>query len=102
MANIALHLGSAGLTIALFVGAVLLAMEGNDAWGKFFVIGTYLATWNTVHAVTSRVASLLIERFDGRYAVGNILVVYAVGFPLSAFITWLVASRLIKFVGVPI
>ena len=102
MANIALHLGSAGLTIALFVGAVLLAMEGNDAWGKFFVIGIYLATWNTVHAVTRRAASLLIERSDGRYAIGNILMVYGAGFLLSAGITWTVASRLIKFVGAPL
>ena len=100
MVNIALNLGSAGLAVILFVGAMLLAMEGNDAWGKFFVIGTYLATWNTVHAVTSRLASSLIERFYDHDAATKILLTYGVGIPLSAFITWQVASRLIKFVGV--
>ena len=61
MANIALHLGSAGLTIVLFVGATLLAMEDNAAWEKFFAIGMYLGTWNTIHAVTRRAAALLID-----------------------------------------
>ena len=102
MVNIALNLGSTGLAVILFVGAMLLAMEGNDAWGKFFVIGTYLATWNTAHAITSRVASSLTERFDGRYATENTLAVYGLGFLLSVGITWAVASWLIKLVGVPI
>ena len=101
MANIALNLGSAGLTIALFVGAMLLAMEGNDAWGKFFVIGTYLATWNTVHAAIRRAASLLVDSVDDRDAPATILMAYGASFVLSAGITWMVASRLIKFVGVP-
>ena len=102
MANIALHLGSAGLTIVLFVAAMLLAMEGNDAWGKFFVIGVYLGTWNTVHAVTRRVASLLVDSSSDREVQVVTLFVYGVGFVISAGITWLVASRLINFVGVPL
>lgn len=102
MANIILRLGSATLPIALFVGAMFLALEGNDAWGKFFVIGIYLATWNTVHAVTSRAVSLLIERYNGRDASVMIFLAYGIGFVLSAIITWQVASRLIRFVGVPI
>ena len=101
MANIALHLGSAGLTIVLFVGAMLLAMKDNDAWGKFFVIGIYLTTWNTVHAVIRRAASLLVECFDDGDAPAMILLAYGIGFVLSAIITWRVASWLIKFVGVP-
>ena len=99
MANIALHLGFAGLTIVLFVGATLLAMENNDAWEKFFAIGVYLGTWNTVHAVTRWAASLLVDSQSKRDVLGTILT-YVASFVLSAFITWLVASRLIKFVGV--
>ncbi len=99
MANIALHLGSAGLTIVLFVGATLLAMEDNAAWEKFFAIGMYLGTWNTIHAVTRRAAALLIDSHSKRDVLGTVLT-YAAGFALSAFITWLVASGLIKFVGV--
>ena len=101
MANIALHLGSAGLTIVLFVGAMLLAIEGNDAWARFFAIGVYLGTWNTVHAVTRRAVSLLVDSSDDRDVAVVTIVAYVVGFVLSAGITWFVASRLIKFVGVP-
>ena len=100
MANIALHLGSAGLTIVLFVGATFLAIENNAAWEKFFVIGVYLGTWNTVHAVTRRAASLLVESSDDRDVALVTVVAYGVGFLLSSGITWLVASQLIKFVGV--
>ena len=100
MANIALHLGSAGLTIVLFVGATLLATEDNEAWEKFFAIGVYLGTWNTVHAVTRRAASLLVDSSDDRDVLGMTLLAYSVGFILSAVITWFVASRLLKFVGV--
>ena len=100
MANIALHLGSAGLTIVLFVGAMLLAIEDNDAWGKFFVIGVYLGTWNTVHAVTGRAVSLVVNSYDDRDVAVVVIVAYFVGFVLSAVMTWLVASRLINFVGV--
>ena len=100
MANIALHLGSAGLTIVLFIGAMLLAIEDNDAWEKFFVIGVYLGTWNTVHAVTRRAVSLLIDFCDDRDAASVTIVAHGIGFTLSAGITWLIASRLIKFVGV--
>ena len=102
MANIAVYLGSAGLTIVLFVGAMLLAIEDNDAWGKFFAIGVYLGTWNTVHAAVRRVASLLVDSSsDSDVAVVAILA-YGAGFVISAGITWLVASQLNKFVGVPV
>lgn len=100
MANIALHLGSAGLAIVLFVGAMLLAMEENDVWRKFFVIGVYLTTWNIVHAVTRR-ATLLLEHYCQSMNEALVIMgVYALGFILSSGITILVASRLIKFVGV--
>ena len=102
MANIILRLGSAGLTIVLFVGAMLLAIDGNDAWGKFFAIGVYLVTWRTVYGVTYRAASLLIDYSDDRDATVMILLAYGAGFVLSAIITWQVASRLIRFLGVPI
>jgi len=102
MANIALHLGSTGLAIVLFVGAMLLAIEDNGAWGKFFVIGVYLGTWNTVYAVARRVASLLVEFANDSDVVSATILAYGAGFILSAGITWFVASRLIKFVGVPI
>lgn len=100
MANIALHLGSAGLTIVLFVGATLLAMEDNAAWEKFFVIGIYLGTWNTIHAVTRSAASLLVDASSDREVQFVTVFAYGGGFLLSAFFTWLVASQLIKFVGV--
>ena len=100
MANIALHLGSAGLTIVLFVGATPLAMEDNAAWEKFFVIGVYLGTWNTVHAVTRRAASLLVDASSDQDVQIVTLFAYSGGFVLSAFFTWLIASRLINFVGV--
>ena len=101
MANIALHLGSAGLAIVLFVGAMLLAMEDNDAWRKFFVIGVYLTTWNIVHAVTRRATLRLLEHYcQSMNDPLAILATYALGFVVSSSITFLVASQLIKFVGV--
>ena len=103
MANIALHLGSAGLTIVLFVAAMLLAIEDNDAWGKFFVLGVYLGTWNAIYAVTRRAASLLVKYVkDPTSAAMAVLFAYGGALVLSALITWFVASRLITFVGVPL
>ena len=102
MANVALHLGSAGLTIVLFVGAMFLAIEDNDAWGKFFAIGVYVGTWNTVHAVIRRAASLLVDFPESRDVPVITMAVYSVGFLVSALITLVVASQLIKFVGVPV
>lgn len=102
MANIALHIGSAGLTIVLFVGAILLAIEDNDAWGKFFVIGVYLGTWNTIYAVARSVASLLVDSVDDSDVPIAALLSYGTGIVLSAIFTLVVASRLIRFVGVPL
>ena len=100
MANIALHLGSAGLTIVLFVGAVLLAMEDHAAWEKFFVTGVYLGTWNTIHGVTRRAVSLIVDSASERDVAVVAIFTVGAGFLLSMFFTWLVASQLIKFVGV--
>ena len=100
MANIALHLGSAGLAIVLFVGAMLLAMEDKDAWRKFFVIGVYLTTWNIVHAVTRQATSLLEQYCQSRNDALVIMGVHTLGFAVSSVITMFVASQLIKFVGV--
>ena len=101
MANIVLRLGSAGLTIVLLVGAAVFAIEDNDAWEKFFVIGVYLGTWNMVHVATRHVASLLVDSSSARRDPTVAIVVYGTGFVLSAGITLVVASRFIKFVGVP-
>ena len=102
MANIALHLGSAGLTIVLFVGAMLLAIEDHGSWGKFFAIGVYLGTWNTIHAVTRRAVSLIVDMSDERETAVVALFAYPIGLFFSAGATWLVASQLIKFVDVPL
>ena len=66
MANIALHLGSASLTIVLFVGAILLATADHVAWGKFFVIGVYLGTWNTDWSYPSSVDSWCFDLLNAR------------------------------------
>ena len=77
MANFAIYLGAAGLTVALFVGAVLLALDDNPVWPLFFKLGTYLGTWNVVWAVfrtcISRIVAGLAE--DVSFVEGAIIVV---------------------------
>ena len=96
MVNVALQLGSIGLTLGLFGISLLLLLDDNPVWGRFFVLGVYVATWNVAWGVARTVASRVMHgvnesRHVSDYVLGT-LMVYAAAFLFSALATWLVGG----------
>ena len=93
MVNVALQLGSIGLTLGLFGISLLLLLNDNPMWGRFFVPAVYLATWNVVWGLARGVASRLMYAVEdswqaSEYVVGT-LIVYAGAFGFSTLVTWM-------------
>ena len=100
MANFAIYLGAAGLTVSLFVGAVLLALDENPVWPLFFHLGTYLGTWNVIWAVfracISRITAGLPEDISFMEGATIVVVSYVAAFAVSILIAKMVASWLLN------
>lgn len=105
MVNVAVHLGSVGLTIVLFLISLALLIDDNDMWNKFFILGAYLATWSTLWGVVRSVASQIMEAVrtsdDAIEYVLATLGVYGAAIFLSFLLTWWIGGWILGVVSDP-
>ena len=105
MVNLAVHLGSVGLTISLFIISLALLLDDNATWQRFFVFGVYLATWSTVWGVIRSVAAQLMDVVrESRSAADHLwgtLLVYVLAIVVSFLVTWAVGGWVLDVVSDP-
>ena len=103
MVNVAIHLGSVGLTIVLFLISLVLLLDDSGMWNRFFVLGVYIATWSTLWGVVRGVASQVIEAVrtskDAEEYIWGTLIVYGVAIPLSFLLTWWIGAWILGVVS---
>ena len=105
MVNLAVHLGSVGLTLSLFIISFALLLDDNATWQSFFVFGVYLTTWNTVWGVVRSITGQLMEAVRKAQSATDYLLgtlsVYAVAIGISVLVTWAVGGWLLGAISDP-